>query len=65
MIIVTNSSELNKEDLGRLRESLGVTGTLEYLEQFDNGGSGDYTAEKYLKEEAEITDAEIRRMFQL
>lgn len=35
------------------------------LEQFDQGGSGDYTAEKYLNDEPEPTDEEIRKMFGL
>ena len=46
-----------------LKEALGVTGTLKFLEQFDNGGYGDYTAEKYQGGDAEPTDEEIRRMF--
>ena len=35
----------------------------QFLEQFDNGGSGDCTAEKYEPEETEPSDAEIRKMF--
>lgn len=50
-------------DLNDLVESLGVTGMLRFLEQFDHGGSGDYTAEKYEKEETEPLDEEIRKMF--
>lgn len=30
-----------------LEEKLGVEGTIRFLERFDNGGSGDYTKEKY------------------
>ena len=44
-------------------EAMGVTGAIRFLEQFDQGGYGDYTAEKYLNEEVEPTDEEIRRMF--
>ena len=58
-----NTSELQKNGLDALKNALGVTGTLKFLEQFDHGGSGDYTAEKYATNEAEPTDAEIRKMF--
>ena len=57
---VTNTTELPKNGINAL---LGVTGTLKFLEQFDNGGSGDYTAEKYEHEETKSSDAEIREMF--
>ena len=60
---VTNTSELQKNGLDALKKALGVTGTLNFLEQFDHGGSGDYTSEKYATNEAEPTDAEIRKMF--
>lgn len=40
-----------------------MTGMLRFLEQFDHGGSGDYTAEKYENEETEPSDEEIRKMF--
>lgn len=36
---------------------------LRSFEQFDHGGNGDYTAEKYEKEEPEPSDDEIRKMF--
>lgn len=49
--------------LNALKESLGVIGMLRFLEQFDHGGSGDYTAEKYENEETEPSDEEVRRMF--
>ena len=53
------------EEIGlhALKESLGVTGMLRFLEQFDHGGSGDYTAEKYENKETEPSDEEIRKMF--
>ena len=60
---VTNTTELRKNGINALKTALGVTGTLKFLEQFDNGGSGDYTAEKYEYEETEPSDAEIRKMF--
>ena len=60
---VTNTTELRKNGINALKTALGITGTLKFLEQFDNGGSGDYTAEKYKQEETEPSDAEIRKMF--
>ena len=59
----TTNMEIQKNGLHALKESLGVTGMLRFLEQFDHGGSGDYTAEKYENEEPETTDEEIRNMF--
>lgn len=59
----TNNAEIQKNGLNALKESLGVIGMLRFLEQFDHGGSGDYTAEKYENEETEPSDEEIRKMF--
>lgn len=59
----TTNAEIQKNGLNALKEALGVTGMLRFLEQFDHGGSGDYTAEKYEKEETELSDEEIRKMF--
>lgn len=60
---VVNNMEIQKNGIAALRDALGVTGALKFLEQFDRGGYGDYTAEKYQNEESEPTDEEIRRMF--
>lgn len=60
---ITNAAELQKNGLAALRKTLGVTAAVKFLEQFDKGGSGDYTAEKYLKEDPDPTDDEIRKMF--
>lgn len=60
---VINNAEIQKNGLKALKEALGVTGTIKFLEQFDNGGYGDYTAEKYENEVSEPTDEEIRKMF--
>lgn len=59
----TTNAEIQKNGLNALKESLGVTGMLRFLEQFDHGGSGDYTAKKYENEETEPSDDEIRKMF--
>lgn len=60
---IINNAEIQKNGIAALKEALGVTGTLKFLEQFDHGGYGDYTAEKYLNEEPEPTDEEIRKIF--
>lgn len=60
---IVNHAEIQKSGIAALKETLGVTGALKFLEQFDHGGYGDYTAEKYLSEEPEPTDEEIRKMF--
>ena len=46
-----------------LKDALGVTGTLKFLERFDNGGSGDYTKEKYDEEEVKLDKQQIIDMF--
>lgn len=58
-----NQVELQKNGLEALQKALGVIGALRFLEHFDNGGSGDYTTEKYLNEEPEFSNEEIRCMF--
>ena len=60
---VISNIELQKNGLNALKEALGITGTIKFLEQFDNGGSGDYTREKYENNDPEPTDAEISQMF--
>lgn len=47
---IVNSATLQEAGTKALIKELGVTGMLRYLEQYDNGGSGDYTKEKYEKE---------------
>lgn len=59
----TTNAEIQKNGLNALKESLGVTGMLRFLEQFAHGGSGDYTAEKHENEETEPSDEKIRKMF--
>jgi len=58
-----SDAEIQENGINALKNALGVTGMLRFLEQFDHGGNGDYTQEKYLEEELEPTDAEIRAMF--
>ena len=58
-----NQAEIQRNGMAALKDALGATGTIKFFEQFDKGGSGDYTAEKYLNKEAELSDEEIRKMF--
>lgn len=60
---VVSDSQIQTTGINALRDALGVTGTLRFLEQFDNGGSGDYTKEKYEKEDVRLTKDEILKMF--
>lgn len=60
---VQNHADIQKNGLKALKNALGVTGTIKFLEQFDHGGSGDYTREKYENEKPEPSDKEIRQMF--
>ena len=48
---IVNDVQIQKKGLAALKDTLGVTGTIRFLEQFDHGGSGDYTAEKYFRSE--------------
>lgn len=59
----SNSAEIQKNGLEALRQALGIIGTINFWEQFDHGGSGDYTRKKYENKEQEPTDEEIRCMF--
>lgn len=61
---VIPDSQLNEMDIQALNAKLGVTGTLRFLGQFDNGGSGDYTKEKYDQEDKKPSKEEILKMFQ-
>ncbi len=46
-IKVTKPSEIRKAGTEALVRALGPIGMARYLEEFDNGGAGDYTKEKY------------------
>lgn len=45
------SIQINRQGIDALKQALGVTGTIKFLEQYDHGGSGDYTKEKYSNED--------------
>ena len=55
--------QIQTNGLKALKDSLGVVGALKFLEQFDNGGSGDYTAEKYEQEDELLTKEDILALF--
>lgn len=51
-----SEKQLLEEGLQALEERLGIVGTIRFLQQFDNGGSGDYTKEKYDKENEPVEE---------
>lgn len=51
-----NSAEVQETGTKALIKELGLVGMLRYLEQYDNGGSGDYTKEKYEREDLSIDE---------
>lgn len=57
-------SQILVNGLKVLKENLGVVNTLRFLEQFDNGGNGDFTMEKYIQDEKALTKEEILDLFQ-
>ncbi|ADL36064.1 hypothetical protein bpr_II125 (plasmid) [Butyrivibrio proteoclasticus B316] len=62
-INVLPDSQIQTTGINALKNALGVTGTLKFLEQFDNGGAGDYTQEKYIEEDTRPNKEEIMNMF--
>lgn len=46
-IKVVKSSEIRKSGTQALLKALGPIGMARYLEEYENGGRGDYTKEKY------------------
>ena len=60
---VMPESQIQAIGIEALKSKLGVTGTLKFLEQFDNGGSGDYTKEKYEIDDEKISKEEMLNMF--
>jgi hypothetical protein len=66
MTVKTNlipDSQIQVLGLEALKKELGVVGTIKFLEQYDNGGKGNYTEEKYLQEDEELTKEEILEIF--
>ena len=52
-------SQLQLNGINALKEKLGVVNTLKFLQQFDNGGSGDYTVEKYMNVDNKMSKEEL------
>ncbi len=57
----TSINLMNLRDIRRigteaLVKALGPLGMARYLEEYDNGGNGDYTVEKYEQPEYSIED---------
>ncbi|MGN0485070.1 MAG: hypothetical protein ACI4HI_16115 [Lachnospiraceae bacterium] len=61
---VVSDSQILINGLRVLNENLGVVNTLKFLEQFDNGGNGDFTKEKYEQDDEPLSVEEILKMFQ-
>jgi hypothetical protein len=59
-INLIKSSDIHRFGTEALIKALGPMGMARYLEEYDNGGTGDYTKEKYIQPELTIED--IRKM---
>lgn len=53
---VVKSSEIRRLGTEALVKALGPVGMVRYLEEYDNGGHGDYTKEKYGQPEYSIEE---------
>ncbi len=49
-------SEIRRTGTGTLLKALGPLGMARYLEEYDHGGTGDYTKEKYEHPDYSIED---------
>ena len=57
---VPNVYTIQEKGIDALMKTLGPVGAIRFLEQYDQGGSGDYTREKY--EDDDITEEEFLRL---
>ena len=57
---VPNAWDIQEKGINALMKNLGPVGAMRFLEQFDQGGSGNYTKEKY--DEEDITEEEYLRL---
>ena len=55
-INLMKASDIKRIGTEALVKALGPLGMARYLEEFDNGGMGDYTREKYDQAEYSIDD---------
>ena len=53
---VVKNSEIRRLGTEALVKALGPIGMARYLEEYDNGGQGDYTKEKYEQPDYSIED---------
>lgn len=53
---IIKSSEVRRLGTEALIKALGPVGIARYLEEYDNGGEGDYTKEKYNQPDYSIAD---------
>lgn len=53
---IVKSSEIRKSGTEALIKALGPIGMARYLEEYDNGGRGDYTKEKYKQPDYSIEE---------
>ena len=53
---VNNPQAVRAAGLRALKEALGPVGAVKFLQQFDHGGSGDYTKEKYERTDISLED---------
>ena len=53
---IVKSNEVRKLGTEALVKALGPIGMARYLEEYDNGGQGDYTKEKYEQPDDTIQD---------
>ena len=60
---IVSDAKIQENGIMALKESLGVTGMLKFLEQFDRGGQGNYTEETYWVDSEDPADQESRKVF--
>lgn len=53
---IVKTSEIRRAGTEALLKALGPIGMARYLEEYDNGGKGDYTKEKYEQPDYSIED---------
>lgn len=53
---IVKASEIRRLGTEALVKALGPIGMARYLEEYDNGGKGDYTKEKYRQPEYSIEE---------
>ena len=53
---IVKVSEIRRLGTEALVKALGPVGMAKYLEEYDNGGTGDYTKEKYEQEDYSIDE---------